>query len=531
MTLRPLSYLHSALLPSLVILMRLFWLWPWVLVLSRWLTVAAEPLLPAWLVAALFAAGALLRRFAVARASSVTVARRWVGGISFVLLVGLLWWRFYMGDHPLWDPAWLARLARDSSDWRVEFPAPVLLLLIAGGVWLRGIMDGGRNLNRDHVWSALTTGAIALAVLALLVRLDPRGIPPATAQWVTGFFTAGLTALALSSLALAQSRSTLGDQAPPALRLNRHWLLSVSLVIAGVVGLVLALTALVTPSGLAETLGWLAIPARWIIYAVGIVILSLAYLTFLLLTPLINWLVQRAAEAPPREPVPPSEFLQQLQQFLQETETVLPSTVATSLRWLWITGLVACVLLIIMWAVRALQRREQGETDERRDFIFTRALFQDQLAALWRAWLARLQSLSPSPASPYLDLAGEHPNRRAIRALYQLLLASTASLGISRSHGQTPREYQAQLESALMLEAASLEMLTDGYEDARYGQSAPTGADVEAARAAWSRLEPQIAAGDSLENWPQNAGRAESTAENDTAKPTDPTHASKEESP
>ena len=64
-------WLDDGLLPLLVVALRVCWLWPWLILLQRWLAPSTPgDLVPLWALCTLMIGGTLMARVAVARAGS-----------------------------------------------------------------------------------------------------------------------------------------------------------------------------------------------------------------------------------------------------------------------------------------------------------------------------------------------------------------------------------------------------------------------------------------------------------------------------
>ncbi|MBN1400856.1 MAG: DUF4129 domain-containing protein, partial [Anaerolineae bacterium] len=97
---------------------------------------------------------------------------------------------------------------------------------------------------------------------------------------------------------------------------------------------------------------------------------------------------------------------------------------------------------------------------------------------------------------PYLDLSGLEDRCRAVRRLYQALLARATARGWPREAGQTPAVYARALAQRLPRAADALERLTGIYMHGRYGPHPPSPQQVGQALAAWSEIEAALAEGD-----------------------------------
>jgi hypothetical protein len=197
----------------------------------------------------------------------------------------------------------------------------------------------------------------------------------------------------------------------------------------------------------------------------------------------------------PREsdPFGSSEFLRQLQQFLEKPTAELPPATVESMRWLGFVALLVVIAIAFALALRYFGSRRGEEADETRELIFSGDLLQEQLASLWRKWRQRFSGRAAGKTDPYLSLAGETENRRLIRAVYQALLAAATAQGHGRVQAQTPVEYQAALAARFPTGGAALDTITAAYMQARYGLEPPPAGQVEAVQRAWDALREVLA--------------------------------------
>lgn len=488
-------WLNDGLIPLLVFVLRVCWLWPWLEMLRHWLTPSyPHALLSPWALLGLFVLSMAITRLALQKSPTLTQARAWVSGAGLAAVLTLLWWQVGRATYPLWNPRWLQLLAHALSNWTYELPPSFLTLIAAATVWVRGVLDGRRPMRRDAVWGSFTTGVILLALLLLAGHFDPSGLPAHTERWVLTFFMVGLSALALSSLELARVVGRFGAPRRSQIGLNRYWLVSVAIVILGMVGLGLILGAIFTPAAVAQALSWVGIPLSWIGTAVGYLFLAVSYVLFLALTPLIEWIRSQITMEPPaaREPLGTMDWQERLNELSRQSQTPIPPEVIESLRWLWLSVLIIGIVIAIVIALRLMRFADSESEDESRESIFTNAMLKEQLAALWRNWRQRLQQPTPPEQAPYLSLNGEDQNRRTIRGLYQELLRLAGAVGLDRTPPQTPLDYQAMLQSGYPDGKDAWQTFTEQYMVARYAPQPPTAQQVQRAQEAWQQLAPRL---------------------------------------
>jgi hypothetical protein len=494
-SLRDWRWLSDAPLPLALAIQRACWLWLWLELARHWIApFRPAPLLPATWIIGLSLGSMAMARWALAESKTLTQARAWVTGAGLTIILLVLWLQFYRGQFPLWDVRWPGDLGQALVHPNAETPLLLIVLFTVAYLWLRGLLDGRAALIHDQVWGAFTAGFIALVLFVVVASVDPRELPAGTERVVVLYFVAGMLALTLSSLDMARGSSW--HRLDVRFRLNRYSLLTVFLVVLGLVGLGLVLSAVFAPEDVSRMLGW----AGGILTAVGqalfTLILILSYLLYLvlyplllLLMPLIQWLMALFGIVRRLEPPPVPELGRPLPD-MSGPGITLPEP----LRWALLAG--ACLVIAIAFALALQRLRLDAEEDveETRETILSRELLWDQWTRLWRKWLQRLRQMQTTMLSPFLSLEGEIASRRTIRAIYQALLAGAGARGHRRLRGQTPLEYRQVLEDVLPDAEDALNTVTEGYMQARYGLEPPTGEQVEQTRRAWKRIEVTLEA-------------------------------------
>ena len=127
-------WLNEGLLPVMIVILRLCWLWPWLELLHRWLSPGyTQPFLPMWAIIALFLGATLVARMALAQGKSLTWACVWVAGMGLVAVVGVLWWQYARTEYSVIDPRWVAALVHQSSQWGAASPCAVYCFVCGSG--------------------------------------------------------------------------------------------------------------------------------------------------------------------------------------------------------------------------------------------------------------------------------------------------------------------------------------------------------------------------------------------------------------
>lgn len=519
------------LIPVLLTLMRFAWLWPWLLLLKSFLSPSYVGELAApWQLLLIPLLGLMTVSWATTSASSSLATdgvltnvpdsertelawrTRWLAALTgFVVILVVVWWHYYRTIYGPWDPRWLYDLGYLLTHWgNQELPPQLLTLLLLIYLWLRGVGDAVRAMTHDDVWSALVRSVTAIVLYVAVLSIAGQPLPTNIFYLIVLLFGSGMLALAFSSLkitigldrALGMGQR-LVSATPP---INRYWLSSVGVTIAGLLGLGLLVTAILAPEQLQGLLDLAGAVLGWIGRMIGAVLLMLSYVIFLIvyflfqfLEPLLQRLMERLAESPLTDMLAAMEPTEEMQQVAEGA-----AAVPESYRWVSLIIGIGIVVLIFALALRRLRVTTVSDEDEVRESILTTELLQEQLSGLWQRWFGRRRS----PHDPFLSLDGEVEPRRRIRALYQELLAGAASVGEARTPAETPREYEQHLDQSLPEHEQVLAEITAAYHQARYASDAPDSNQWNTVQQAWATVKARF--------YPQQEEDAEEVDENTT---------------
>ncbi len=465
------NWVETWLTPLIAAIMRAAWLAPLIrIVLDHPLVTPQGTPYPAWLILALLLGASLVERTCEDRpwGRSATI----IAGLGVIVFV---WLRLFGGALTeatgLRDLTYLVSL-------RDGFPAPLVVVVITAALWRRGmVMMWG---SYDELWRGFVTGAIALGLMMLFAgRLAPD---VAAGLWghMLAFLLCGLLGLAILSVTGSLTvELAAGSDAPT---LNRYWLAALSSVVLITMLVGWALGQILSPEAVAHLLGALRPIARLIGRAFDLLLMVIAYVTMLILGPLLQALKMQETAFE----VPSLDKLAQMEdswEVMEGTAVGLPPALLLTLRVLLAAGLIAGIALSYWLAWRKRRRRQRGDASERRELILSQELLLGQLRGLFR------RRGKHRAGSPYLPLDDPLAPRQAVRALYQQLLARAKALGRPRPPGATPSAYEPLLRPLAPETAEPLHTLTEAYLTARYAADPPDAAQVEQARAAWGQVE------------------------------------------
>ncbi len=473
---RRFRWLESGLLPVASAVMRASWLTPLISLVFALPIVASWPgHYPAWLVLALILGASALEEFLGNRPGGRALLT--VAGLVVVALV-----MAYLFDLDASAPGdWLRRQYVALVDLRVAVPANLAAIVITAALWYGGLsIDWADSsaLWRNFVLGVLVLGGILLFDLGSLdemAAVDLRAATPA-------FLVSGMLALALLSASEMLSLQRARGRAAPFL--NRYWLVSAGSMVVAILVAGWLLTQIVSPRAAADVLRAVGGVIGAALDLLGSLIAWLAFAVMWLLWPLImalrGLLVEGELEVPETGEPQESPF----GNIPIEPRALAPG-VQDILRVVAVVALVAGIALAFYLADRR-RRRRPAEEAERRESILSVGL----LRAQWEDWRRRRRR---EPVAPFLSLEGVEEPRRAVRALYQRMLARVEALGLGRSPGETALAHERTLERNLPAAGADLRALGDAYQVARYAPVPPTQEEVDVARRAWERLDVTLA--------------------------------------
>jgi len=461
------NWLNGSLIGLARVVMRLCWLYPWIELVSYSLFQLDRPLIPLWLTGLILLVGWGLTLWAINRGAELWRWQLSIAGLGLGLLLWLLWWRLYRPAFPMWDVGWVERLVRDLTSWRGVLN-PLTLTLMAAYLWWQGIADGRTPPRHEAVFRSFSVGFCWLVMLAILSHYWAVLRPPTLWPAAVAFVVSALAALALVDLDEVRRRS--GRVARGLFAVNRYWLFTLLTTIGLITLLGLVLAYIAAPSRIAALLAALTplvnFLADILTPAIYYLILAIAYLLFLVLTPLIralNRLVRFWMPELGQEPFP-EQFAPQLEQ-LERGRAQAPPWLEVTAKVMFLLLLVGGIGLVFALALRRYTRQDEEGVEETRELIWSPELMREE----WRALIRRLRRWprrARKAHSAFLPLLGIEHNRRAIRQVYQQLLAWAGDHGLPRPPGATAHEYAATLDDHYP--APEWHTITETYTRARY---------------------------------------------------------------
>ena len=503
------SSIDGLLLPTLVGVMRLCWIWPWMLMLQGFLSHSvAAPLMPPLMLIALPVLSFTLTRWSMPTLTErrdirrVNQVRQHIATGGFVALLFMMWLRFHRPDFGLWDLRWLVAAGYDLIYWDavpVEIPGSLLFLLLGVFLWLRGALDGQSQFHHEEIWKAFLWGAAALGLFAWIMPPVGTGAtgnpfhasggqPTNLIGLLLLFSAAGMAGLGVANLRKSGGwrRSARMDR----LRPNRSWLAGIGLTICVLLGVALLIGLLIQPEDAAIL--WRALGVIWgaISTALVWIITIIAYPIFIFVEFLARLLrslfgEREQEQEPVSNPGPPE--LEPMPEMPERAVEAVPEPY----RWVALLAIAVGVFIIFMLVLRQMRSRAENEADDVLESVLTANLLQAQLSELW----ARLRSRfgpAPEEMDPYLSLEGEIDTRRLIRAIYQRLLALAQTRTAARLQAETPYRYGNRLSDHPDFDDGPMQTITAAYTEARYGDEPPSQETAAQVQRAWQQIESEL---------------------------------------
>lgn len=372
---------------------------------------------------------------------------------------------------------------RHLTDVAVVMPGSWLTVMILVYLWARAIHLANRSLSSASVGFSFRSGVVILVASAFLIKVFTK---LDVAGFVVPYFFFALLAVALSRIDEVSILPNSGK-----VPFTGFWIGSMVAAVALLSFLGLLVAVFFVGGGLTRILQWLS-PVFMVIQ---IIIVGIGALFLMLL----DWIMTQLS-------VDLSAFGEGLRQVLARLGQLftlpppIPDAASGSQTRPLIFGILQAVItlvipasiiaLVLLFTWRRLQRGgEDKGPEEVRESLFTagavvrnlRAIFQDGMS-----WLAELAEMVGrfGPSSRFLTAI-------SIRRIYANLVRLAAELGHPRSEAQTPYEYLLILYEAFPDSQSEVELITEAYVKAHYGQVPDTRQELQRIRDSWERLRAQ----------------------------------------
>jgi hypothetical protein len=442
--------------------------------------VTPHPSLPTWLaIWGLLVGFAYLYR-AVDRIGFILEIQQGLLVAILLVSIGLLL-RFHLyADADLPGLRWMLEPFRRFADLSNLLSGELVSILLMLYVWTRGIQLARRSILADSVGFSFRAGVLIWAwlapVLALLGEID-------VTLFVTAYFFFSLLAVALSRVEEVSQMPGGGRMA-----FSGFWIGSTVGAVLFLVMLGSGVALFFYGGGLARFLGWFS-P---LLIVLQVIILVVAWAMFAVLGWLFSWLNMDWNSIGDRLDALLDEFVDLGAPLTptpgQETEgvTQLLGMVQAGAIFALIAVVILLVTFFTWWRVQ--RSRPQGEDETRESLLSGRVLAHGLLSSL-QGGRDRLRELAG-----LVDRFGVGPqllSAISIRRIYANLVRLATKSGYPRLQSQTPYEYLATLYQALPGSEHDVQVITDAYVNAHYGDLPDSREELQRIRDCWQRIRAQ----------------------------------------
>jgi hypothetical protein len=480
------DWLATVIYPLSVVLMEVFWVYPWLAWLGSWpMFAVSRPVLSLASVAITLAASLLVTRLTIRqewplwRIRSVIIG----GGLVVILLVLAV---DYRAGYGFLSGSWFGHIfqvlgATFVSPQPIVIAIPVLLYL-----WWRGMILGQTTSYFRDIYRTFILGMVVLIILIIAWQTSAsseRFAAPGTdiGWYIMAFFFFGLISIAVCHLYLMRS-SMPREEA----RLTSVWR-SLPIMLGVIVVVVLVgfgVASVFSPElfesigqafraiggFLGKIIGYILVP---IIYIAGWLVRLIKYI--------LSLLSGNQGESQPFEPGEQPDWG-------DITPANIPPWVTEGLKWLVVALIVALVLFVLYKAVSRIRgRRPRDEIEEIHESLWSWKGLRDDLKGLFKN-LFKKKEAAPAAYRFDEDVKGEMD----IREIYRHLQWEGKRSGIPRRRHETASEYASQLERGVPDSTAPVDDITRMYENVRYGERDVPGEQVHKANNLWQTLKAML---------------------------------------
>lgn len=490
-----LNWIIGFLSPLVVILMEVFWLYPWFVWLGKWSRLI-EQRPPLTLASLFFLVGVsfLVTRFFRARQWSMLWIRSGIiaGGLVFGLAVLRV---EYSDAYRLGDGQWFVHTTRIVLNSYTDTHPIILALPAVVFLWWRGIHWGYSTLYYSDIYRSFLNGLTALIVLLIIWGISLGfgsllSLASTVGLHVAGFFFFGLMALALGHLHGIRQRMLRQESVS---MFTRGWLLIVVGVVAAIV-LVGTGIASIFSMEFVSLLGQLVTTAFDLLrQAVYYILLPLGYLAegLVYIGQSIIVFIQNLFGA---EPYYPTANLSGASEVPAAASTSsIPAVVIVGLKWALFAILAAVAVFLLVKAIsRWRPSRAEPGIEEMQESLWSWSGFKADLRLflnmLWQRFQRKKEEPVPVGGLPDWYIGEDSPGLLSIREIYRHLLLEASFTGKQRRRQETPNEYARRLGGDLPEGSLQVGEITDLYIDVRYGDRDAGDKQIDHANKLWRTL-------------------------------------------
>lgn len=460
--------------------MEICWFYPWLIFLVG---TRRQPGIPIAAVLTTLLVALELTRVLSQESLSLLVQR--VVILVLALLHSLLLLKLYVyADYRATDVAWLGRFAWELGNFFQRIHPSFVVFAAGLYLWWRGIQLAQRDLGVPSVSLSFRVGIVAFLWLFLVGIFSPH-VDATPFAFV--YFLLGLIALGLSRIEeVTQSR--LGIRSP----FNASWMS----ILFGSAVLVLALSVLAAWLFSVRNVAAVVKLFSPIIPLLRRIASPLLVVLAQLLNMLLVSLIRVFGAALGREFEALSEFSEELQEFQQleaEPAQGVVLIIIQLLKWGFLLLLLLGALAVLALSISRVWRGQQAGRHAEHDSVWETGGaakdVRDALGSRWRRWREEL-------LAQLARLRGEEYSLITIRQIYASLVKLATASGFPRLEAETPYEYTVTLNAAFPGSGEEIQLITNAYVRAHYGERSLRPNDVQRVRDAWLTIRTRQEQGD-----------------------------------
>ncbi|UCB44145.1 MAG: DUF4129 domain-containing protein [Dehalococcoidales bacterium] len=489
-----LNWIATVVIPVAVILMEVYWFYPWFLWLGK-TELFSEPRAPFSIGGVIFLLGGgfVATRYLLSREWSLNRIRWGVILCSLVVVFTVVRSEYHAG-YGLLDGGWFVYASGVLLDFS---QAHALMVALPAGayLWWRGIRYGRAPLYTTSVYRTFMVGIVSFVLLVIVWRVSMgegslEELATTVAPHVAAFFFFALVSLALINLQSIRQQMTPEDMGPS---FNRRWLPILIAVIGGIVLIGIGIASIFSPefvAFLSRLLGSIGDVVRTVI---GFILVPFAFIAAGL-----YWVIELIINLIRSKNIP--EFMGPDFEFEEEAAAeVTPGqpiseVIIVALKWILFAAVAIVIIYLLARAVsRFRASRARIDIEEVNESLWSwGSLMADVrlfLSAIWQRLWRRRKEATPTGTVPRRYLEEDETDTLDIRTIYRRMLRQASRFGMGRRDPETPYEYRGRLGQIAPDSHEPLAELTDLYVTVRYGETEPQQRQVSRANSLWQVLK------------------------------------------
>ncbi len=488
------NWITTIVIPAAVILMEVYWLYPWFLWIGK-TNVLATPGTPLSIGGVIFLLGGgfAATRYLLSREWPLNWTRWGIIACGLIVVFTVIRSEYHAG-YGLFDMQWFAHTTRILLDFS-QFH-PLMIALPAGAyLWWRGIRRGRAPLYTSDIYRTFITGIISFVLLVIIWRISLGtgsldDLASNIAPHVAAFFFFALVSLALINLQSIRQKMTAEDVGQS---FNRRWFPILILVVGGIVLVGISTASVFSPEFMSFLSSLVGSIADFFSTILGYILIPLGFIAAAL-----YWVGSFLVNLIKSKDIP--EF--EMPDFTIEEEAAEESALSTpvseivilALKWALFAIITIVVIYLLSRAIRRFRiSRAKTDVTEVNESLWSWGAFAADvrlfLSTIWQRLWRRRKEITPDNVAPHHYLEEKVEGTMGIREIYRRLLWQASLFGMGRRAYETPYEYRGRLGQQVPDGQEPLSEITDLYVNARYGEVETGRGQIERANGLWQTLK------------------------------------------